>query len=285
MSYVKSLQAIRKQISTGTETPQPDQVNSFGRGLLQKVQQTQPAPELRYDPNQYALDTIKKIQESRKTMQAKMLENTKEYVASLEQSKNTPIRIIDKKEEAPPVEQQEPHAARVEAGYTSEEPNTEVRNDPQFMAGVNAIATKYNTSPEAILAVMHFETGGSFDPSTRNAVGSGATGLIQFVPATAKGLGTTTDQIAKMGRSEQLALVDEYLSGTGLSGNKENQIEDVYMAVLYPKAVGKPLSYPLFKKGTKQYEQNAGLDQDGDGIITKADASAKVRAIMEKYRG
>ena len=38
------------------------------------------------------------------------------------------------------------------------------------------------------MAVMSFETGGTFDPGIRNAAGSGATGLIQFMPSTAAGL-------------------------------------------------------------------------------------------------
>lgn len=52
------------------------------------------------------------------------------------------------------------------------------------------------------MVVMSFETGGSFSPSERNGIG--ATGLIQFLPGTPRGLGTTTDQLANMSSVDQL---------------------------------------------------------------------------------
>ena len=49
------------------------------------------------------------------------------------------------------------------------------------------------------------------------------------------------------------------------------------MAILYPKAVGKDSEYALFKEGTRAYFQNRGLDINEDGIITKAEATQKVK--------
>ena len=57
---------------------------------------------------------------------------------------------------------------------------------PEFIRGVEAMAGRIGTRPEYLLAVMSFETGGTFSPGVRNAAGSGATGLIQFMPATAR---------------------------------------------------------------------------------------------------
>ena len=56
-------------------------------------------------------------------------------------------------------------------------------------------------------AVMSFETGGSFSPGQKNQAGSGATGLIQFMPNTAKGLGTTTEELSKMNRAQQISML------------------------------------------------------------------------------
>ena len=53
-----------------------------------------------------------------------------------------------------------------------------------------AISRRLNMDPNHLMAIMAFETGRSFDPAITNHAGSGATGLIQFMPATAKGLGT-----------------------------------------------------------------------------------------------
>lgn len=53
-------------------------------------------------------------------------------------------------------------------------------------------------------------------------------------------------------------------------------VEDLYMAILLPSAVGKPNAAVLFKKGTVAYDQNAGLDTNDDGEITKGEAAAKV---------
>jgi len=55
------------------------------------------------------------------------------------------------------------------------------------------------------------------------------------------------------------------------------------MAVLFPKAMDKPGSYVLFKKGTKAYTQNSGLDSNGDGKVTKREASRRVVDIVGVY--
>ncbi len=54
-------------------------------------------------------------------------------------------------------------------------------------------------------------------------------------------------------------------------------LEDLYMAILWPRAVGKPLDYVLFSHPSLAYQQNNGLDANKDGNITKAEAATKVR--------
>ena len=156
-----------------------------------------------------------------------------------------------------------------------------------FKESVSATAKRLGISVEDLYAVMAFETGGTFNPAEKNRAGSGATGLIQFMPETAKGLGTTTDELAKMSRTEQMKYVEKFLSDKGISGKG---LSDVYMAVLFPAAVGKPDDFVLFGKGatvrgygegSKAYEQNQPLDLNNDGSVTKAEASAKV----QQYKG
>ena len=171
------------------------------------------------------------------------------------------------------------------SGYSAGKVPSKVSDDKEFTQGVTALAKKYNVSENDLYAVMGFETGGTYSPSIRNAMGSGATGLIQFMPSTAKGLGTSTDALAKMTRAEQLKYVDKYLSNKGIEGGN---LSDIYMSVLFPAAVGKSEDYVLFGKGAmrgytgRAYTQNRGLDLNNDGSITKVEASSKVRAYLPK---
>ncbi|MCP4318978.1 MAG: transglycosylase SLT domain-containing protein [Hyphomicrobiales bacterium] len=152
---------------------------------------------------------------------------------------------------------------------------TNKKHGPAFKAKVIAIAKRLRADPDHLMAVMAFESGGKFTPDVKNAAGSGATGLIQFMPKTATSLGTSTKKLAKMTAIEQLDFVELYFKKT--VGNRAmHSLSDVYMAVLWPKAVGKSENFILFEKGTTAYRQNAGLDKNRDGFIRKAEAAAKV---------
>lgn len=163
-----------------------------------------------------------------------------------------------------------------------QEVNAVLDNDPEFAEGINRLGEKYNVNPMALLAVMDFETGGTFDAGVKNAVGSGATGLIQFMPRTAEALGTTTEELAQMDRVEQLGFVEKYLDQW--AGRIEGgSVDDLYMSVLWPAAIGKPDGYVIFRSGTTAYDQNRGLDTNGDGTITKFEAANKVRNAFYGY--
>ncbi len=146
---------------------------------------------------------------------------------------------------------------------------------PEFIRGVEAIAARIGTRPEYLLAVMSFETGGSFSPGVRNAAGSGATGLIQFMPATARELGTSTEALARMSATEQLEYVERYFARRSDPGDL-NTLEGVYTTVLYGSPRPDPAS-TLFSSGTAAYRMNAPLDLDRDGRITAGEATSFVR--------
>lgn len=154
-----------------------------------------------------------------------------------------------------------------------------VRNNPnvtpEFIREVVAMAQRLETRPEWLLAVMSFETGGTFSPSQRNPL-SGATGLIQFLPSTAasRPLNTSTEALARLTPVEQLRYVELYLARFK---GRLNTLEGVYTAVLS----GSPRPDPrtaLFRQGTREYEQNRGLDLNRDGVITSGEATAQVAA-------
>ena len=147
-----------------------------------------------------------------------------------------------------------------------------------FKSKVIQISGVLGCDPSHLMSAMAFETGETFSPSIRNPQ-SGATGLIQFMPTTAKSLGTTTDDLALMSAVAQLDFVAKYLKPFK---GKMQTVSDVYMTILFPKAVGRPEAFVLFKSPTKTFKQNKGLDANKDGQVTKGEAAAKVHAKLVK---
>lgn len=297
MSYTKTLQSFRKDLNkeaAGAAPVQPQTLSNIRGGIVPSSNyrlrsiETQEAP-LQYDPQQFVMNAMRSVRQARETFSEKAVAESQQPV------KASPLDAVAKalisKRAPEPVEELPDSRAPAEVRADREDERNsrgpsasiDVVGDEAFLNGVREIAAKYNTDPANIMAAMHFETGGSFDPGVRNAAGSGATGLIQFMPSTAKGLGTTTDNLAGMSRLDQLQYVDQYFAGTGLSRNSENNVDDVYMSILWPKAVGKEDDYVLFTKGTKAYAQNSGLDAGGKGYVTKADAARKVRSFVGAY--
>lgn len=150
----------------------------------------------------------------------------------------------------------------------------------EFAARVINISAEIGIDPDWLMACMHFESAGTFSPSVRNKY-SGATGLIQFMPKTAIRLGTTTDELAAMSAVDQLEYVRRYF--LPYKGRLKS-LEDLYMAILWPRAIGKPVDAGVPRSAhPTAYEQNKGLDLNRDGTITKAEACAKV--ILSLTRG
>lgn len=154
-----------------------------------------------------------------------------------------------------------------------------VRGNPHvtqaFIDKVEAIAARIGTKPEYLMAVMSFESGQSFRPDVVNGAGSGATGLIQFMPSTAKGLGTSVQALSQMSSVEQLDYVEKYFQT--YKGERLSTLEGLYTNVL----AGHPVTDPgatLFDTGDgAAYTQNRGLDTNGDGRITAGEATNRVR--------
>lgn len=146
------------------------------------------------------------------------------------------------------------------------------RVDMEFRKKVREVAGNLGFDPTWLMAVMAFETGRTFSPTARNSV-SGATGLIQFMPSTAKGLGTTTAKLARMTAVEQLDWVEAYYKPYK---SRVSNLGDCYMAVLWPDAIGKPDSHVMWVAGSIQYNQNSGLDTNHDGYITRGEAVTRV---------
>ena len=133
-----------------------------------------------------------------------------------------------------------------------------------FAAKVSAIALKLNFEPDWLMATMYSESG--LNPAARNPTG-GATGLIQFMPATAIWLGTTTEALAKMTHLRQLDFVSMYYEKFGNHLHKVKQFSDLYLLTFYPKALiqswADSKAFPDLV-----YKMNPGLDLDKNKVLT-----------------
>lgn len=163
-----------------------------------------------------------------------------------------------------------------------------------FLACADALAI----DPDWLACVVSFETGGSFSPSQRNHWAakdaekrglpySGAVGLIQFMPATAKYLGTTTASLEAMSFIRQLEYVRRYLA---TYKSRLKSLEDCYLAVFYPVAIGRADDYVLGVRSAegfagRVYEQNAGFDKSADGKVTRGEVCATIRAVRDAAGG
>lgn len=151
------------------------------------------------------------------------------------------------------------------------------RVSQEFRVRVREIAGNLNIDASWLMAVMGFETGYLFNSSVKNP-GSSATGLIQFTSATAKSLGTTTTQLARMTEVQQLDYVEKYFNQYK---GRINNIGDCYMAVFWPAGIGKPDTYVIATSPSSVYNANAGLDVNRDGTITRGEAVSRVN---DSYR-
>lgn len=164
-----------------------------------------------------------------------------------------------------------------DTGPTTNEVNTsavqfntpaEVLQDKPFIDAVNQTSTDLGFNPDWLMRAIDFETAGTWSTSV-TAPGTGATGLIQFIPSTAKGLGISTAELATMDRVTQMQYVKKYLEPYK---GRINNFGDLYMAIHWPKGVGKGDSYVLYSEGTDAYKFNKSLDTNGDGTITRGEA-------------
>lgn len=152
-------------------------------------------------------------------------------------------------------------------------------NKAEFISLVLSVSQYLRIDPNWLMMVMYFES--RLNPQAVNSV-SGATGLIQFMPSTARNLGTTTDALKQMSNVEQMQYVKKYFEPYR---GKMHNFTDVYFAVFYPVAMNKPRSYVLGSQNLKASviaDQNAGFDLDKDRQITRGEVEDYLSAFFKK---
>lgn len=131
-----------------------------------------------------------------------------------------------------------------------------------------------------LMSCMHFESGGTFSPTIQNGAGAKYFGLIQFGDMAAADLKTTTAALVKLSQVQQLKWVFAYFDMWAKRGKVFTQLEDFYLTIFYPKAVGMKADTVIFRKDVeaekKGYSQNNGFDFDKDGQITVGEINSRL---------
>ena len=161
-----------------------------------------------------------------------------------------------------------------------------------FDKKLEQVAKNLQVSKKDLIAIMNHESG--LNPAAVNP-SSGATGLIQFMPATARGLGTSTAALRKMSATQQLDYVEKYYKNIR---GKAKDVGDLYMYTFLPAAVGKPNNFVIGAKGSGSsvfgisqnslYNQNKVFDKDNKGYYTVGDVKARIskfsgKPVNDKY--
>lgn len=106
-------------------------------------------------------------------------------------------------------------------------------NKTEFISKVKSIAYDLGINPNWLMMVMYKES--KINHKAYNKTG-GATGLIQFMPLTAVGLGTTTTKLMNMSNIEQLDYVKKYF----YPYRKDiKSYPDLYLVTFFPLALKK----------------------------------------------
>ena len=143
-----------------------------------------------------------------------------------------------------------------------------------FTQKLNEISNALSIDPNWLLLVMYKESKLKANAVNRN---TGASGLIQFMPNTASGLGTTVEAIRQMSATQQLDLVYKYLYKWK---GQMNSAIDVYMTVFYPAAVNKPDNFIIGSEKSPERakdiaKRNPAISA-GKPVIAKADFKSYV---------
>ncbi len=117
-----------------------------------------------------------------------------------------------------------------------------LQDDPEGVRAIFSILRRIPVRPERLAdpvpvwmeLASDIETESAWKPDAVNPL-TKSTGLIQFMPATAKGLGTTIEDLLRMSRTEQAVYVEKYLKGAAQKGYRYQG--DMYLSMAYPVAL------------------------------------------------
>ena len=151
-----------------------------------------------------------------------------------------------------------------------------IRNSGVFEQKVRQIGSKIGINPNWLMLVMWIES--RLNPAIDNPI-TGAAGLIQFMPDTARQYGTTVEQLRRLNAIDQLDYVYKYLS---VFKGKLHSFVDTYFAVFFPRAIGKSPDFVMQAQhltAEQIAKANRIYDLNHDGKITVAE----VKQALSKF--
>lgn len=162
------------------------------------------------------------------------------------------------------------------------------KNIAAAVSSTNRLEQSMGFAHNSLLDVFLFETIGSLSPSKQNA-DTLATGLIQFMPNTARVLGTSVDRLRNMSFDDQLVYVRKYFDQNGYTKKvrSSNDPLDCYLAVFFPAAIGKPDSFVIQTSKLSPSliaKQNPVFDLDKNKLITKSEIRKKYTSTVNIFR-
>lgn len=201
---------------------------------------------------------------------ADTLECKKEMV----KSETVPVIKKDAKKTSPPkpIKNKANKAKASSSLYLSHKAIEHIENLDAFEIKVANLARGLKIPANWLMALIDSESG--FNPHKKNKRGSGAKGLIQLMPVVYEELGLKKVPASPL---QQLDIAAKYLTDKQKRFGQFDSFTELKLAVLYPAAINKPAWYALFKKPSKQYKQNRGLDINKDGVISVADVRDKMK--------
>lgn len=151
--------------------------------------------------------------------------------------------------------------------------NLVIENRAAFVAKVQQIAAQLGIPADWLMVVFKIES--VINSRAVNPM-SGAVGLIQFMPATARSLGTSVEALKAMTNVQQLDYVYKYFAPYR---GRLTSVLDLYTVTFFPKALGKTDDYILqtdtLAAGTIA-AQNRPYDINRDNRITYGELKAAI---------
>lgn len=149
-------------------------------------------------------------------------------------------------------------------------PPEELLNDPEWQAELANLKREFpELDEQELYRIIQGES--RFNTRAYNA-SSGATGLFQFIPSTAAGLGTSTAEIQNMSPAQQLQVYGRYLRQSNYQGGPLGMIQaapGTYRNLIaqYGSWDRVPRNIEVYRYGGAAWQQNPGW-RDQNGRVT-----------------
>jgi hypothetical protein len=142
---------------------------------------------------------------------------------------------------------------------------------PELQTAVKALAKTWDLDPNWICLAIYLES--RWNPTAVNP-STYASGLWQALPNTAEQMGIAP--LKTYTPVTQVSLLGKYLTYVRQSPGSIKSQTDLYLAIFYPAAIGKPEDW---KFPDLVYKYNKSFDADASTVITKGEITNYLKAL------